>query len=200
MKLKIAFPLLLVFLGLIPSCCPEVVPFFIPGNLEAEVVLNNVIYEDMEEVEILSVDGLQIWLSFEDLQYVAESKSVLALQNSCYATQPCPEDGHRGLKSKVASVRITSSEEFQEIESGEDLSLYFHVLRFDGRDDNDEVIYAQESVSSSFENFNYLTHSESYVHLNFSELPGNNEEHTFTVELTFENESTLSSTTVPVQF
>ncbi len=200
MNLKLAFPLLLVFLGLIPSCCPEVVPFYIPGTLETEVVLDRVLYTDLEEPEISSVDGLQIWLSFEDLQYVADSKLVLALQSACYATQPCPEDGHGGLKSKVTSIKITSSEEFQGTASGEDINQFFHVLEFDGRDENNEIIYSQQSVSSSLENFDYLTYTQSYVEIDFSELPGNNQEHRFTVELTFENQSTLSGSTGPIQF
>ena len=198
--MKRVFPILLIFLGLIPSCCPEVVPFYVPGSLESDVFLNKVLYADIEDAEITSADGLELWLSFEDLEYIAESSNYFALQSTCYATQPCPEDGHRGLKSPVSSVKITSTAEFQSIEAGEDISEHFHVLEFVERDDDNNPVYNQESISTQLDFFNYLTYSESYVEFHFSELPGNTLEHTFTVELSFEDGSTMSSSSVPVQF
>lgn len=192
--------LLTLCCGLIPSCCDEVIPYFKPSSLENEVYLDGQLLADLEDTELFSTEGLQLWLSFGNVEFIAEQQFNFSFQNTCLATQPCPEDGHLGLKSPVSTILITSSAEFQGMSAGEDISQYFHVLEFLERDEEDNPVYTEESVTNSFGRFSYLVYDSSYVELNFSELPDNNETHEFSVELTFEDGTSLSSTSEPVQF
>jgi len=199
-KLRL-LPLLFLFLGLFPGCCEEVEPFFMPGMLSSDIMMNQALYSEIESPEITSTEGLQLWLSFDEFTFMAEQKNWSLFQQSALATQPCPEPGHAGLKSQIIEITITSTEEFQGVEAGNSINEHFHALRSSGeQDDEGNWIMEERSVESTFSELQYLYYGLAHIELNFSNLPANNLAHVFTVELIFEDGTSLTSSTETIQF
>ncbi|MFK7757124.1 MAG: hypothetical protein AB8B53_09360 [Flavobacteriales bacterium] len=192
--------LLLAFLGLIPGCCPDVDPFYRPTEMTVSPIWNNMSYDDLETVIIEEAVGFELWIEFSKKEYLAQHSNPFTFTSRVMATQPCPEDGHEGLKSPVNSLTITSSADFQGIPTGESINDFFHRLEPSGADENGNQSFEQQSVDSELGRFHYLSHFEEYLPLHLTELPGNNLEHQFTVLLIFEDGTSLSGTSSEVQF
>lgn len=200
MKLFKTFPLLLIFLGLIPGCCPDVDPFYQPTEMSVTAIWNNSPYTGFEDLTIENADGFELWIEFTQKQFLSSTTPSFSFATSLMATQPCPEDGHEGLKSPVSSLTITSNSEFQEVPAGENLNQYFHRLEPSGADEQGNQAFEPMSVDSELGRFHFLSYYEGHIPVYLSELPENNLEHEFSIELVFEDGTTISGVSAGVQF
>lgn len=199
MNLVKIFPLLLVFLGLIPSCrCPEIDPYYMPTELKINAIWNNSSYDEFQDLIIEEADGFELWVDFSKTEFLV--KQTVSFTNTLMATQPCPEDGYLGLKYKATSITITSSSEFMGIPAGENINEFFHILEYIPDSMNSSGQYEEVSIENMISQLNNGYGFYTHIPILISELPENNLAHTFSVELEFENGRVLSGNSSPVQF
>ena len=148
MKLFKVFPLLLVFMGLIPSCCcPDVDPFYMPTEMTVKSIWNNSLYDEFEDLTIEEADGFELRLEFTKREFLADMTPSFSFINQAMATQPCPGDGEQGLKHKASAMEILSTSDFQDIPAGESINHFFHVLEYD--EDSEAVSYTHLTLPTS---------------------------------------------------
>lgn len=166
-------------------------------ELEAEVFKDGV--NDFSQEVVTDTEAFGINVTYSDVEYLASRFYTMSFSNSARALS-CIEPGESGLKSTLSEIKISSNQDFQDILSGESINVFFHIKSgmFE-EDENGNLVETEltiEEGTSFFEGRPFYGNSALY----FSSLPGNNLEHTFMVELTFEDGSSLSTQTVPVQF
>lgn len=153
-----------------------------------------------------SVNGeeeLAFYLKYTEIKYIAKTTLDIGFQNSAHALS-CDPPGYGGLKSPLSTIKISSNQPFQGIQAGEAINEHFHVVRYASEPDEDgnpitEELTLEEGISIIESNL-HPEYGLGGTEINFSSLPGNNLEHTFTVELNFECSSSIAAITVPVQF
>jgi hypothetical protein len=201
MKAFKTLPLLLVLMGLIPSCyCPDVDLYYIPQEMAITSIWNNSLYDDFEGLTIEEADGFELGIEFTKREFISERTPSFSFTNQAMAMQPCPEDGEQGLKHKTTAIEITSNSIFQDIPAGESINHFFHVLEYDQDSEQGTPQYLEVELENVIPSIN-----ESYFHspelsMKLSMLPENNLAHSFTVTLTFDNGSSLTNTSSEVQF
>lgn len=153
--------------GLLVSCfCKDVNPYWNITDFTIEVLDANraplVNNQYQGDALILNIDM--------DTYFHANTYNPFV--NSCYATQPCPRDGHRGMKDPVVAITITSSEVYNGIPAGQSLNQF---ARAQGEFTLDELINSRQ-----FFTFEYY---EQHLEIRLTQKPTDNAVHTFTVKM-----------------
>ena len=201
MKAFKTLPLLLVFMGLIPSCyCPDVDLYYVPQEMAITSIWNNSLYDDFEDLTIEEADGFELWIEFTQRKFISERTPSFSFTNQAMATQPCPEEGEQGLKHKATAIEIISNSDFQEIPAGESINHFFHILEYNQDSEQGAPQYLEVELENVIPSINMEYAYSPEISLKLGMLPENNLAHSFTVTLTFENGSSLAGVSSEIQF
>jgi hypothetical protein len=201
MKAFKTLPLLLVLMGLIPSCyCPDVDLYYIPQEMAITSIWNNSLYDDFEGLTIEEADGFELGIEFTKREFISERTPSFSFSNQAMAMQPCPEDGEQGLKHKATAIEIISNSDFLDIVAGASINHFFYILEYDQDSEQGTPQYLEVELENVISSINDSYFNSPELSMKLSMLPEYNLAHSFTVTLTFDNGSSLTNTSSEVQF
>lgn len=124
------------FLGLLYSCCSEVLEYFDPGDVVIEIVKSDLTMDD----------SLSFYLINTDIEYLASARNINGF-SSAFATS-CPKPGNQGMKYPYTKIEFTSDTDFDEEHLVGDL---LNDIMFVSKFTNDTLPIVEMDISTLYD-------------------------------------------------